>query len=240
MIITSNALPLAQTSVLGGVHGITTTLNDAYGSTSGNPGVVLTTAPAAIPGSSSGAECVSAVAVTKTTSTPNVTNTVTGTTATYAITIGNGANTSPATSVKRPLGISTSPRPAAPRGTTSPVRSATVNPILGDTNPVFGTFSIPGAGSVVITFTVNIAASVATGTYNNPASLTYLDPARTTLAGTASAAYADGGPERVSVGIPETPMNKTHKDPHVRGSTTAVSTFTATNPVAGPAAERSP
>jgi hypothetical protein len=74
VIITSNALPPAQASVQGGAHGITTTLDDAYGSTSGNPGVVLTTTLAAIPGSSSGAECVSVVAVSKTTSTANVTN----------------------------------------------------------------------------------------------------------------------------------------------------------------------
>ena len=65
VIITSNALPPAQTSVLGGVHGTTTTLADPYGSTSGNPGVVLTTTPATIPGSSSGAECIAALSVTK-------------------------------------------------------------------------------------------------------------------------------------------------------------------------------
>jgi len=99
VIITSNALPLAQTSVLGGVHGTTTTLLDAYGSTSGNPGVVMTTAAGTVPGSSSGAECVPALTVIKSTSTPAVTNTSSGTTARYTITVSNGANVSPATNV---------------------------------------------------------------------------------------------------------------------------------------------
>jgi LPXTG-site transpeptidase (sortase) family protein len=235
--ITSNALPPAQTSVLGGLHGITTTLNDAYGSTSGNPGVVLTTTPAAIPGSSSGAECVSVVTVTKSTSTPNVTNTVTGTTATYSITLANGAGTAPATNVSvsdaLPTGFTyaSTVGVALNGGATQP---ATVNPVVGDTNPIFGTFSIPGGGSVVITFTVNIASSVAAGTYNNPATATYLDPTRTLPAGTASAAYAGGGPERVSVGLPDLTIAKTHTDPFVRGSTTATYTVTAHNSGGGP------
>src|SRR6202171_541494 len=81
VIITSNALPPAQARVPGGIHGTHTTLLDAYGSTSGNPGVVLTTTPATIPGSSSGAECVAALTVTKSTTTPAVTNASGGTTA---------------------------------------------------------------------------------------------------------------------------------------------------------------
>src|ERR1700682_5337485 len=196
VIITSTALPPAQTSVLGGAHGITTTLNDAYGSTSGNPGVVMTATPAAIPGSSSGAECVPALAATKSTSTPAVTNTSGGTTARYTITVSNGANVSPATSI--------SISDALPAGFTyattvgivlngGATRPATVNPTAGDTNPTFGTFSIPAAGSVVITLTVNIAASVANGTYNNPAAATYLSPTRTTVAGSTSTTYPEIG-----------------------------------------------
>ncbi|HXD81417.1 MAG TPA: sortase [Candidatus Acidoferrum sp.] len=237
VIITSNALPPAQASVQGGAHGITTTLDDAYGSTSGNPGVVLTTTLAAIPGSSSGAECVSVVAVSKTTSTANVTNTVTGTTATYSITLGNSAGTAPATNV--------SVSDALPAGFTyastggialngGATQTAAVNPVVGDTSPIFGSFSIPAAGSVVITFTVNIAPSVATGTYNNAATATYLDPTRTTIAGTATVTYPGGGPERVSVGVPDMTLAKTHTDPFVRGSTTATYTLTAHNSGGGP------
>jgi LPXTG-site transpeptidase (sortase) family protein len=231
VIITAPAIPLAQTAVLGGLHGTTTTDAAAYGSVNGNPGVVATTTPGAIPGSSSGAECLPVLTTTKTTSTPNVNNTVAGTTATYAITVGNAAGTGAA------IGISISD--ALPAGFTyastgsvalngGATRPATVNPAVGATNPAFGTFTIPGAGSVVITFTVNIAASVAPGTYNNPATATYLDPTRTTVGGTLSAGYAGGGAERVTVHAPDLTIAKSHVDPFTRG-TTATYTVTATN-----------
>jgi LPXTG-site transpeptidase (sortase) family protein len=233
VVITANVTPLAQT-VAGGAHGTTTTSADIYGSSDGAVGVLSTTTPGGIPGSSSGAECASVVTVTKSTSTPNV---LPGTTATYSITLSNGANTSPATTVNVTDALPVGFTYASTAGIVlngGATRPATVNPVLNDTNPVFGTFSIPGAGSVVITFTVNIAPSVAAGTYNNPASVTYLDPTRTTLAGTASAAYAGGGPERVSVGLLDMTLTKSHTDPLVRGSTTAVYTLTARNSGGGP------
>jgi LPXTG-site transpeptidase (sortase) family protein len=212
VIITTNALPPAQTSVLGGAPGITTNgPADNYGATGGNPGVVSTTTSAAIPGSSSGAECVPVLTVAKSTSTPAVTNTSSGTTASYSITVSNGANVSAATNVNvsdaLPAGFTYASTVSVvlSAGATRP---ATVNPAAGATSPVFGTFSIPAAGSVVINFTVNIAASVAAGTYSNPAAGTYLDPARTTLAGTATSTYPGGGVERVTVsllpGLPNT------------------------------------
>jgi len=204
-IITSNALPPAQTSVLGGAPGTTTNgPADNYGATGGNPGAVLTTTPAAIPGSSSGAECVPALTVAKSTTTPAVINTSSGTTATYSITVSNGASVSTATSVSvsdtLPAGFTyaTTVSVVLNGGATRP---ATVNPAAGATSPVFGTFAIPAAGSVVINLTVNIAASVAPGTYNNPAAGTYLDPARTTVAGTAASTYPGGGVERVTVSV---------------------------------------
>jgi LPXTG-site transpeptidase (sortase) family protein len=235
VIVTST--PPASASVLGGAHGTTTTAADPYGSSDGAAGVLLPTTPGGIPGSSSGAECVSVVTVTKSTSTPNVTNTGTGTTATYSITLANGAGTAPATNVSVSDALPTDFTYASTAGVAlngGATRPATVDPVVGATNPIFGTFSIPAGGSVVITFTVNIAASVATGTYNNPATATYLDPTRTTLAGTASTAYPGGGPERVSVGIPDLTITKTHADPFVRGSTTATYTLTAHNSGGGP------
>ena len=240
VIITSNALPPAQANVLGGVHGITTNgAADAYGSTSGAAGIVQTTTAGAIPGSSSGAECLPVLTVAKSTSTPDVTNTVSGTVATYSITVSNAANTAPATSV----GISD----ALPAGFTyattlgvllngGATRPATVNPTLGDTNPTFGTFAIPASASVVINFTVNIASSVAPGTYSNPATATYLDPVRTASAGTTSVTYPGGGPERVSVGLSDMTIAKSHTDPFVRGSTTATYVLTATNSGGGASA----
>jgi LPXTG-site transpeptidase (sortase) family protein len=232
VIITSNALPAGQTSVLGGAHGTTTTLADAYGSTDGNPGAVRTATLGAIPGSSSGAECLPVLTVAKSTSTPNVTNTSAGTVATYSITVSNAAGTGAAT------GVSVSD--ALPAGFTyattvsiglngGATRPSAVNPTLGDTNPTFGTFSIPGAGSVVITFTVNIASTVPTGTYNNPATATYINPTRTTPTGTTVVSYPGGGPDRVSVGLPDMTIAKSHVDPFVRGSTTATYTVIARN-----------
>ena len=240
VIITSNALPAGQTSVLGGVHGITTNgPADAYGSTSGNPGAVLTTTPGAIPGSSSGAECVPVLTVTKTTSTPSVINTSTGTVATYSITTSNAVNTSAATNVSvsdaLPAGFTfASSAPVVLNG--GATQPAAVNPVVGDTNPTFGTFTIPGGGSVVITFTVNIASSVVPGTYNNPAAATYLSPTRITTTGTASSTYPGGGPDRVTVAVLVSDMTvaKSHIDPFVRGSTTATYTVTATNSGAAP------
>jgi LPXTG-site transpeptidase (sortase) family protein len=231
VIITSNALPPAQTSVLGGAHGTTTVDAATFGSVSGAAGQVLTTTPSAIPGSSSGAECLPSLTVTKTTSTPNVTNTVAGTTATYSITVSNAANTAAATSVSisdaLPAGFSyASTGSVVLNG--GATRPATVNPAPGDTNPASGTFTIPASGSVVITFTVNIAASVAPGTYNNPATATYLDPTRTTAAGTTSAGYPGGGAERVTVHAPDLTITKSHVDPLVRGSTSTY-TLIATN-----------
>jgi LPXTG-site transpeptidase (sortase) family protein len=149
--------------------------------------------------------------VVKSTSTPNVTNTAAGTAATYSITVSNAANTAPATNVNisdaLPAGFSyaTTGSIVLNGGATRP---ATVNPTPGDTNPTFGTFTIPGGASVVIGFTVNIAGSVPSGTYSNPATATYLDPTRTTPNGTTSAGYPGGGAERVTVifvpGLPNT------------------------------------
>ncbi|GAC1507384.1 MAG: hypothetical protein NVS1B3_07750 [Candidatus Dormibacteraceae bacterium] len=235
VIITSNALPGGQTSVAGGVHGITTNgPADAYGSTSGNPGAVLTTTPGAIPGSSSGGECLPVLTVAKATSTPNVINTPVGTVATYSITVSNAVNTSPATNVNVADALPTGFTYASTMSVVlsgGATRPATVNPVAGDTNPTFGTFSIPGAGSVVITFTVNIASNVVPGTYNNSATVTYLDPTRLTPTGTATPTYPGGGLDRVTVGIalPDMTIAKSHVDPFVRGSTTSTYTVTATN-----------
>jgi LPXTG-site transpeptidase (sortase) family protein len=232
VIITSNALPLAQTTVAGGLHGTTTPDLAPYGSVNGNAGLILTTTPAAIPGSSSGAECLPVLTAAKTTSTPNVTNTVGGTTAIYSITVSNAANTAAATGVSfsdaLPAGFSYASTGGIVLNGGS-TRPATVNPVVGDTTPVWGTFSIPASGSVVITFTVNIAASVAPGTYNNPATATYLDPTRTTIAGTTSVNYPGGGVEQVTVHAPDMTITKSHVDPLVRGSTTSTYTLTATN-----------
>ncbi len=233
VIITSNALPLGQASVAGGVHGTTTTLLNAYGSSSGAVGLVLTTTPGNLPGSSSGAECLPLLTVTKTTSTPSVTNGAGGTTATYSITVSNAINTAPATGITisdtLPTGFSYASTGAIVLNGGS-TRPTTIDPTLGDTSPSFGTFTIPGGGSVVITFTVNIASTVAVGTYPNPAAATYLDPTRTTALGSTASGYPGGGPDRVTVGLPaDIAISKTVSSTAPTQNTNVTFTIHATN-----------
>lgn len=182
----------ATTNVTGGANGTTTTAVDAYGATAGSTGSVLTITAGQIPGASSGAQCVPSLTTTKTTSTPSLNNTPTGVTATYAITVANAANRSAATNLSisdtlpANFTYNTTVSVALNSGATRP--SAT-NPTLGDAVPLWSTFTVPGGGNVVVTFTAKIAASVGTGTYQNPATATYTDPARTTSNGTTTSSY---------------------------------------------------
>lgn len=190
-----------STNAGGGVSGTTapsTTYPDPnYGAQPGQNGSINTTInPNSTPGTPSGADCVPALTVTKSTSTPSLTNGSGGTAATYTITIANAANRAPATQ----LSISdTLPQPIAngfAYASTSSVvlnggatRPATTNPAAGAIIPAWSEFRIPGGGSVALTFVVNILAGVPAGTYQNPAAATYLDPKRTTPTGTATASY---------------------------------------------------
>src|SRR5262249_41205819 len=143
----------------------------------GSAGATLSIAISDIPGADSGAQCVPSLTTTKTTSTASVTNTPTGTTATYAITVANAANRSSASSLiisdTLPAGFTfnTTGTVTLNGGAT---RSPTSNPTLGDAVPNWGTFTIPGGGSVVLNFTAKIVYTAA-GTFQNPATATYLD-----------------------------------------------------------------
>ncbi|PPS43279.1 isopeptide-forming domain-containing fimbrial protein [Chroococcidiopsis sp. TS-821] len=196
----------ATVDVSGGTNGTTVVTTNSFGATAGAAGQSTTISSSTIPGASSGAECIPSLTVTKTTSTPTVTNTPSGTTATYTITVANAAGraTANGVSISDPL----------PSGFTyasvgsvtlngGATRPTTTNPTAGTATPSFGTFNIPGGGSVVLTFTVNIAASVTAGTYQNPATTTYSDPTRTTTAGTATATYnsASSTAEDVTVNL---------------------------------------
>ncbi|MEZ5344750.1 MAG: hypothetical protein R2681_04250 [Pyrinomonadaceae bacterium] len=199
-VIFSNG-SLGSTSVLGGVNGTTTpsaTFPDpAYGAQPGQSGIInVSTNPASVNGTPSGADCVPDLTVTKSTTTPVVTNLITGTTAIYSITVSNASNRASATQ----LNISDAlPQPVANGFTYASTvlvtltggatRPSTANPAAGAINPLWSQFTIPGGGSVVLTFNVNIAASVPSGTYQNPATATYLDPARTVSSGTRSVNY---------------------------------------------------
>ncbi|MGZ8836911.1 MAG: beta strand repeat-containing protein, partial [Pyrinomonadaceae bacterium] len=224
----------ATTNVTGGTNGRTTTSLDAYGATAGSNGSVQSIFASDVPGADSGAQCVPVLTVTKTTSTPSVTNTASGTTATYSITVANAANRSSATN----LNISD----ALPSGFTysstvsvtlngGATRPSTTNPSVGATNPNWGVFTIPGGGSVVLTFNAAIASSVANGTYQNPATATYTDPTRTTASGTTTSNYNSGSStaENVTVSSIDLTIAKSHTGNFQQGQTGATYSITVTN-----------
>jgi uncharacterized repeat protein (TIGR01451 family) len=178
--------------VTGGAHGITTTLADAYNSTDGAGGQSLAITQSQIPGASSGAQCVPVLTTTKTTSTVSVNNTSNGTTATYTIIVSNAASRATATGASLsdtlPTGFTySSTGPVVLTG--GATRPTTTNPTSGAAVPAWDSFDIPAGGQVSLTFTVAVASSVAAGTYQNPATATYLDPRRTTTSGTTTASY---------------------------------------------------
>ena len=181
----------ATTSVTAGANGVTTNVSDSYGATSGSNGSVLSISIANIPGADSGAQCVPSLTTTKTTSTPSVTNTPTGATATYAITVTNAANRSSASNLiisdTLPTGftLNSTGTVTLTGGATRPTAS---NPAVGDAIPNWGTFTIPGGGSVVLNFTAAIASTVS-GTIQNPATATFTDATRTVTNGTTTANY---------------------------------------------------
>jgi fimbrial isopeptide formation D2 family protein/uncharacterized repeat protein (TIGR01451 family) len=199
-----------SSSFSGGANGITTTSSDAYGSTLGSGGASVTITAATVPGASSGTQCVPVLTVLKTTSTPAVNS---GASATYTITTSNAANLSDAQQVAI---TDVLPGSFAYGSTVSvtlaggATRPTTANPSVGATTPAFSEFIIPASGSVAITFTVSIPTT-ASGTFQNPATATYLDPKRTTTTGTTTASYnsASSTGEDVTVtGIPSVALVK--------------------------------
>ncbi len=182
----------ATVDVSGGASGYTVSPGNTYNATAGTPGASVTGVIAAdMPGTSPGSQCVPTLSVTKTTSTPTVTNTLTGTTATYTIAVSNLAGRDTARSVvlsdTLPGGFTyaSSSAPVLSGGASRPTVS---NPSVGAPVPAWGTFVLPGGGSVTQTFTVTIPPGTA-GTFQNPAMATYLDPKRTTSGGTTTASY---------------------------------------------------
>ncbi|HYP01039.1 MAG TPA: DUF11 domain-containing protein [Pyrinomonadaceae bacterium] len=218
----------------GGANGLTTTLADAYGATPGGNGTTLVVTQANISGIRSGAQCVPLLTVTKTTSTAAVTNTTTGATATYTITVSNAANRVSATSVTLsdalPAGF-TFRSNGTVTFTNGATRPSVTNPAVGATNPAWSAFTIPATGQVQLTFTVDISASITTGTYQNPATATYFDPARTVANGTTFASYNSASSTNEDVTVTSTPdltITKSHTGNFTRGET-GIYTVTVTN-----------
>ena len=224
----------ASTDVSGGSNGVTTTVSDAYGATPGTGGSVLSISSGVGLGAGSGAECVPVFTTTKTTSTPAVINTPAGTTATYTIVTANAANRGTAIN----LTISdTLPANFTYSSTTTvtlaggATRPSTTNPAAGAAVPTWGTFTVPGGGSVSITFVAQIASTVTAGTYQNPATATYSDPARTVAGGTVSSSYnsASSTGEDVAVTVRDMTITKSHSGNFTQGQVGATYSITATN-----------
>lgn len=115
--------------------------------------------------------------VGKSTSTPNVVNTASGTSATYTITVtntGSGTASGVVLTDSLPTGFTYASH-SAPVLSGGATRTATSDPAVGASAPAWGTFQIPGAGIVSVTFVANVAASVANGTYDNSANVTGSD-----------------------------------------------------------------
>ncbi len=211
----------ATTSTGGGVHGITTTASDAYNATDGFGGSVGTVA-GSLPGAGNASNCSPLLTVAKTTSTPNVTNTPSGTTATYTIAVANAAGRAVAQDVALadvlPTGVTFASTGIVTLagGATRPLVS---EPVAGAGSPSWSQFTIPGGGSVSVTFSVDVASTVTATTLQNPAAATYLDPARTTVSGTTTTTYdpASSAAEDVSVGWPDITIAKSHGTTFARG-----------------------
>ena len=215
----------AATSTAGGGHGITTTASDAYNATDGSGGAAGSFS-GGLPGAGGAASCSPLLTVAKTTGTPQVTNTPSGTTAAYTITVANAAGRAVAENVavsdQLPTGVtlaSTGTVTLAGGATRSPV----TDPLAGAGLPSWSRFTIPGGGSISIAFTVDVAATVGAVTLQNPAAATYLDPARTTVSGTTSTTYdpASSTAEDVAVGWPDLTITKGHSASFARGGSYA-------------------
>lgn len=235
------AMSAATTTVLtGGANGITTTANDSFEATPGAAGASITITASQVPGASMGAQCVPALTVVKTTTTPAVTNTATGTSATYEISVTNAANTSDAQDVAVSDALPTDFTYASLVSVTltgGATRPITTNPTVGDTNPTFTTFIIPSGGQVRIRFTSAIAPNVV-GTIQNPATATYLDPKRTTVNGTTTSSYnsasSTGENVTVTAAPPDLTITKSHTGNFNQGQSGAMYSIIVTN--SGPAA----
>ncbi len=200
----------AAADVSGGAAGYTVSPGTLYSATAGAAGSSSSTLTAGqIPGASPSAACVPALTVTKTTSTPAVVNSPTGTTATYTIVVANAAGRDTARTVTitdtLPAGFTfaSSSTPVLSGGASRP---STTSPTAGSPVPTWSTFTIPGGGSVSQAFVVNVAATAPNGTYQNPARAFYLDPGRTAVNGTTSAAYAPGSSTAEDVTVSGTSM----------------------------------
>lgn len=167
--------------------------------------------------------------VTKLALTPNVINSVNGTSATYTIAVINSGTTAAGVLLgdQLPSGFtySSNTTPLLGGGAT---RTGTLDPTVGSSSPIWGTFTIPGGGAVTVTFSASLAASVADGKYNNSATVT-----STTLGATINNFNgATSTADDVTVTSAVLAVTKTTSTPNVTktaAATSAVYTLTVIN-----------
>jgi len=226
-------------SYAGGISGKTTTLNDNYGSTSADGGIYIFDYPI-IPGLQSSADCLPVLTVSKSTTTPAISG-LPGT-ATYSISVTNSGTTTaeqvvisdtlpgvPAlfTNASAAPTIAYNPN-SAPCNTS---RTSTTNAATGISNPAWSNWDIPAGCAVSLTFNATVPAGTVPTTYQNPATVTYLDPERTTPTGTRSVTYNPGSStaEDVNVLAPPSISEAFGAASILAGGSTTL-TMTLTNP----------
>ena len=241
----------ATVTLSAGANGTTATSPTStieYGSTSSVGGFnIVNLGPAQIPGAGVSSACFPVLTVSKSTTTPYVSA---GAPATWTITVANQAGKGAADSVVVSDALPSNPNitfgattsVALANGATRPTTTEPAPPATA--TPSWSSFRIPGGGSVAITFTANVAASVASGVYQNPANVTYLDPTRTaaqtvtpggtyTAGGTVPGAnYASGSTtfEDVTVVNPPPSFTKSFNPAAIAPGATTVMTIVVGNP----------
>jgi uncharacterized repeat protein (TIGR01451 family) len=231
---------------------------DAYGATAGTGGTADSALGTPI-GTSAPNVCLPNIAVVKTTSTPTISASG-ATTATYTIT---ATNTSPGFATGADLVDNTLPpgwtfgststltftpalsatvlggfvegaTPGVPAVANSPgaIANLTTNGAPAAA-PVWSNVTIPGNGSVTLTYTVNIPATAPVGTYQNSAGVKYIDPTRNT-AGREITANTNNTSNRAGAQVGGT-ANNTYQTGSVAGTNVLGSNYNGLE--AGPAGE---
>lgn len=104
-------------------------------------------------------------------------------------------------------------------------------PTTGSNSPTFGSFYLPQNGSITVSYVVTIPDTATVGTYHNPAGVIYLDPTRTTAAGTRMLSPA------LNVAANRAGISYSANVTYVSGSTTNVAGTNYSGLAAGPTGE---
>ena len=186
-------------NVAGGANGTTSpsaTSTSPYGSSSSPGGYQINTVVSTdLPGATASPLCFPRLTVNKVTTKAD---TVQGGTTAYTVTVTNTAGYGTATGVTlrdilpSPLSLVSTDAVTVAGGASRPVTS---NPVAGATSPVWSAFSIPGGGSVTVSFTGNVPAGTPLGVLQNAASVDYDDPTRSSAGQTVTPGgnYSTGG-----------------------------------------------